>query len=39
MDAGELETKGLVYIFPMRKDTYVRHAASRRGPERTMIEE
>ena len=38
-DAEELESKGLVYLFPMRKDTYVWHADSRRGAERTMIEE
>lgn len=28
-----------MYLFPMRKDTYVWHADSRRGAERTMIEE
>lgn len=38
-DAEELESKGLVYLFPMRKDTFVWHADSRRGAERTMIEE
>ena len=38
-DAEELESKGLVYLFPMRKDTYVWHADSRRGAERTMVEE
>ena len=38
-DAEELESKGLVYLFPMRKDTYVWHADSRRGAERTMMEE
>lgn len=38
-DAEELESKGLVYLFPMRKDTFVWHADSRRGAEHTMIEE
>lgn len=38
-DVEELESRGLVYLFPMRKDTYVWHADSRRAAKRTLLEE
>ena len=35
-DVGQLESQGLVCVFPMRKDTYVWHADSRRAAEQTI---
>lgn len=36
--AAELENKGLVYVFPLRKDTYVWHADSKRGAEQALLD-
>ncbi len=36
--AAELESKGLVYVFPLRKDTYVWHADSKRGAEQALLD-
>ena len=35
-EVTQLESQGLVYVFPMRKDTYVWHADSRRAAEQTI---
>ena len=35
-DVTQLESQGIVYVFPMRKDTYVWHADSRRAAEQTI---
>lgn len=35
-DVENLESQGLVCVFPMRKDTYVWHSDSRRGAEQTL---
>lgn len=35
-DVTQLESQGIVYVFPMRKDTYVWHADSRREAEQTI---
>ena len=35
-DVSQLESQGIVYVFPMRKDTYVWHADSRRAAEQTI---
>lgn len=36
-DVRELQSQGLVYVFPMRKDTYVWHADSKRTAEQVLI--
>ncbi|MXP74923.1 selenocysteine-specific translation elongation factor [Lachnospiraceae bacterium WCA-9-b2] len=35
-DVENLESQGIVCVFPMRKDTYVWHSDSRRGAEQTL---
>ncbi len=35
-DVTQLESQGIVYVFPMRKDTYVWHADSRRAAEQII---
>lgn len=35
-DVTQLESQGIVYVFPMRKDTYVWHADNRRAAEQTI---
>ncbi|MGF0033836.1 selenocysteine-specific translation elongation factor [Bariatricus sp. SGI.154] len=36
-DIRELQSQGLVYVFPMRKDTYVWHADSKRTAEQVLV--
>lgn len=36
-DVKELEEQGSIYVFPMRKDTYVWHSDSAREAEHTLL--